>query len=212
MNAILEIIQRWQDPGPWATVKALATQAAEFDSQAVKLGGDARFLLDRGDIEQACQLKAEADHLRKCAAIDSELLKKLTGEECAASVREQRSELASEFMQIENWVREHRPELLEFVPMATFEGEHTEAVRDLKRLEARLREKNANCGAPLFKKDPPFGPRVSIEVQNAVNTFMAEWNPTLNKDQWCDEYRKRVKRPDWKLRKILYDYLTFHDS
>ena len=196
MNAILEIIQRWQDPGPWATVKALATQAAEFDSQAVKLGGDARFLLDRGDIEQARQLKAEADHLRNCAA----------------NVLGQRSELASLFRQIENWVREHRPELLEFVPMATFEGEHTEAVRDLKRLEARLREKNANCGAPLFKKDPPFGSRVSIEVQNAVNTFMAEWNPTLNKDQWCDEYRKRVKRPDWKLRKILYDYLTFHDS
>lgn len=124
MNAILEIIQRWQDPGPWATVKALATQAAELDSQAVKLGGDARFLLDRGDIAAASEVKAEADHLRKCAA----------------NVLGQRSELASQFIQIENWVREHRPELLEFVPIAAFSGEPSEAIRDLKRLESRIRK------------------------------------------------------------------------
>ena len=124
MNAIREIIQRWQDPGPWATVKALETQAAEFDSQAVKLGSDARFILDRGDIAAASELKAEADHLRKCAA----------------DVRRQRSELASQFMQIENWTREHRPELLEFVPIAQFEGEPSEAIRTLKRLESGLRK------------------------------------------------------------------------
>lgn len=137
MNAILEIIQRWQDPGPWATVKALATQAAEFDSQAVKLGGDARFLLDRGDIEQARQLKAEADHLRNCAA----------------GVLKQRHERASEFMQIENWVREHRPELLEFVPIAAFSGEPSEAIRDLKRLESRI-QKPAAAKTPSVASPP----------------------------------------------------------
>ena len=147
MNAILEIIQRWQDPGPWATVKALATQAAEFDSQAVKLGGDARFLLDRGDIEQARQLTAEADHLRNCAA----------------GVLKQRHERASEFMQIENWVREHRPELLEFVPIAAFSGEPSEAIRDLKRLESRIQKPAAT--------EPP-----SIPV---VRTF-SQWQELLS--------------------------------
>lgn len=195
-NDFLTLVRRWQESGTWQTVQALNTEANGFKCQAHKLGADARFILDRGDVATAGELKAESEHLRNCAA----------------NVLRQRSELAGEFMQIENWVREHRPELLEHVPTAEFSGDCSDKIRELKRLEGRLREKNANCGAPLFKKDPPFGPRVSIEVQNAVNTFMAEWNPTLNKDQWCDEYRKKVKRPDWKLRKILYDYLTFHDS
>ena len=156
MNAILEIIQRWQDPGPWATVKALATQAAEFDSQAVKLGGDARFLLDRGDIEQARQLKAEADHLRNCAA----------------NVLGQRSELASLFRQIENWVREHRPELLEFVPMATFDGETTEAVRLLRKLESELR--NSKPGHPGHSENNSAPPEDVAEVNRMMR--LKRWN------------------------------------
>jgi hypothetical protein len=170
MNAILEIIQRWQDPGPWATVKALATQAAEFDSQAVKLGGDARFLLDRGDIEQARQLKAEADQLRNCAA----------------DVFGQRSELASQFMQIENWVREHRPELLEFVPIAQFKGEPSEAIRDLKRLESRIRKpaaaKMPTANRPRRTKPPMPQRKVEehwLTVMNSGNRDLIQEYLTL---------------------------------
>ncbi len=68
---------------------------------------------------------------------------------------------------------------------------------------------SANCGAPLFKKNPPFGQRVSIEVKQAVSTFMAEWHSGLNVEKWCDEYREKVKRSDWNLRKVIYDYVTF---
>jgi len=67
-------------------------------------------------------------------------------------------------------------------------------------------------GAPQFKKNPPFGPKVMIDTKNAINTFLAEWHPGLNKEKWCDEYRNKMKRPDWNVRKILYDHLTFSDS
>lgn len=123
-NDVLQLVRRWQDPGTWQTVLALNTEATGFESRSDKLGSDARFILDRADIEQARELKAESDHLRNCAA----------------DVRRQRAELASQFMQIENWVREHRPELLEFVPIPKFDGDPSNAIRDLKRLESRIRK------------------------------------------------------------------------
>jgi hypothetical protein len=193
MNAILEIIQRWQDPGPWATVKALATQAEKFDSQAVKLGGDARFLLDRGDIEQARQLKAESDHLRNCAA----------------NVLNQRHERASEFMQIENWVREHRPELLEFVPTATFEGEHTEAVRDLKRLESRIR-KPAAAETPKTGSHPLSPPKEKWPreeyARDAIIRLRSDTKAKGNVAAFCREIAAEQGIPEiaTSLKKLLY--------
>ena len=122
-NDFLQLVRRWQDPGTWNAVESAGTNAAELQLQADKLGSDARFMLDRGDVAAAQELKAEADHLRNCAAV----------------VRQQRFERVSEFMQIENWVREHRQELLEFVPIPKFDGDPSEAIRDLRRLESRIR-------------------------------------------------------------------------
>ncbi|MCA9036409.1 MAG: hypothetical protein KDA91_14840 [Planctomycetaceae bacterium] len=66
----------------------------------------------------------------------------------------------------------------------------------------------ANCGAPQFKKDPPFGPRVSEDVKACVRAFMAEYVKDLDVDAWCRNYaEKRVQRPDWNCRKIVYDYV-----
>ena len=118
----IQAIQRWQDSGTWQAVTALSEQALQFDAEADQLGTDARLLLDRGDVEQASQLKSEADHLRNCAA----------------TIRQHRSRLAGELCGIEHWIRNHRPDLLEFVPTAQFDGDHSEAIRDLKRLESRL--------------------------------------------------------------------------
>lgn len=153
MDEVPAIIRRWQDPGTWQTVQALTTQAAGLDSQAVKLGNDARFLLDRGDIGQAVPLKAEADHLRNCAA----------------NVLRQRAALADQFMQIERWVRDHRPELLEFVPTAIFDGDCSEAIRDLKRLESRLREPaTAERNVKRRKKPRMTQPEVAAHWQEVM--------------------------------------------
>lgn len=119
---ILATIRRWQDPGTWQTVNTSAELTSQFDAEANKLGGDARFLLDRGDTEQASELKSEADHLRHCAA----------------TIGQQRSELIRGLFDVEHWIRNHRPDLLEFVPTAQFDGDHSESIRDLKRLESRL--------------------------------------------------------------------------
>lgn len=140
-NDFLKLVRRWQDPGSWATVDALAANAADFATIADNLGADAKLILDRGDVAQAQTLKAESDHLRNCAA----------------DVRRQRAELAGQFMQIENWIREHRPELLEFVPIPKFDGDPSDAIRDLKRLESRIRKPAA---------ETPSGP--SGQLQNNV--------------------------------------------
>ena len=161
-NDFLTLVRRWQDPGSWVTVEALGFNAADFEAMADNLGADARICLDRGDIAAASELKAEADHLRKCAA----------------DVLGQRSELASQFMQIENWVREHRPELLEFVPIAAFSGEPSEAIRDLKRLESRIQKPAAT--------EPP-----SIPVVRTFSKWqeLLSWSPTT----WI---RRRKDFPD----------------
>ena len=130
-NDFLQLVQRWQDPGTWVTVDLLAANAADFEAMADKLGADARFILDRGDATQARTLKAESDHLRNCAA----------------DVLRQLGEMAGQFMQIENWVREHRPELLEFVPSAQFGGDPSAAIRELKRLESAIRKPAAKTPA-----------------------------------------------------------------
>lgn len=142
-NDFLQLVRRWQDPGKWVTVEALGFNAADFEMMADNLGADARLILNRGDVAQAQTLKAESDHLRNCAA----------------DVRRQRAEMAGQFMQIETWVREHRPELLEFVPIPKFDGEPSDAIRDLKRLESRIRKPAAEtpAGHPGHSKNktPP---------------------------------------------------------
>jgi hypothetical protein len=132
---------------------------------ADNLGADARICLDRGDIAAASELKAEADHLRKCAA----------------DVLGQRSELASQFMQIENWVREHRPELLEFVPIAAFSGEPSEAIRDLKRLESRIRKPAAKTptGQPGHLKNKLSPPDDVSEVNRMMNLKRWQGKPPI---------------------------------
>jgi hypothetical protein len=70
-------------------------------------------------------------------------------------------------MKIESWVREHRPELLEFVPIAAFSGEPSEAIRTLKRLESGLR-KQAAAETPAIPVVRTFS-----EWQKAF-----EWSPS----------------------------------
>lgn len=161
-NDFLQLVRRWQDPGSWVTVDALAANAADFEAMADKLGADARLMLDRGDATQARTLKAESDHLRNCAA----------------DVLRQRAEMAGQFMQIENWVREHRPELLEFVPSAQFGGDPSAAIRDLKRLESAIRKPAAAADKPRAKRrtKPPMPVG---KVQEHWNEVLASGNRDL---------------------------------
>lgn len=188
-NDVLQLVQRWQDPGTWQTVQNLTRYADELQSQADKLGADARLILDRGDIAQARTLKAESDHLRKCAASDSKLLEDLTGEKHAASVLQQRAEMAGQFMQIESWVREHRPELLEFVPIPKFEGDPSAAIRDLKRLESRIRKPAAETAAG-HPGQPKIIPIVDPEIQAVFEAVQKSDPETLNLIEICREVER----------------------
>jgi len=122
MDTVVEIIRRWQDPGTWKTIARLSSDEETLREHSTELGRDARFWLDRGNATESAKMRMQSKH----------------HQDCAGTVREQRNELIHQFLQIENWIREHRPELLEFVPPATFDGDPSEAIRDLKRLEAGL--------------------------------------------------------------------------
>jgi hypothetical protein len=119
----LELVRRWQDPGLWSVLSQLAEQAESYQRNAERCGSDTRMLLDRGDISAAVELKSESECYRNAAS----------------GVRQQRSGLISEFLQIESWVRENAPALIECVPVADFSNADVPGiVAGLRKLESRL--------------------------------------------------------------------------